>query len=64
MTAEKDYENFELPSDLQADLAGRVFESPDWDRYEQSVLFRLADSVSISIRGGKVNMTVVKSFKL
>ena len=64
MTADKDYESFELPAELQADLAGRTFEAPEeWDRYEQSVLFRLADNVSISIRGGNVNMTVTKSFK-
>ena len=34
----------------------------DWDRYEQSVLLRLADSVRIAIRGGLVSMTVTKVF--
>ena len=63
MAAEKDYESYELPPEVQADLVGRNFESPEWDRYEQSVLFRLADNVSIAIRGGRVNMTVTKYFK-
>ena len=33
-----------------------------WDRYEQSVLLRLADNVRIAIRGGMVSMTVTKVF--
>ena len=53
---------YELPADIQADLAGRDFQSPEWDHYEQSVLFRLADDVSIGIRGGMVSMTVTKNF--
>ena len=34
----------------------------EWDRYEQSVLQKLADEVKISIRGNEVKMTVSKSF--
>ena len=34
----------------------------EWDRYEQSVLIRLADDVRIAIRGGMVSMTVIKVF--
>ena len=34
----------------------------EWDRYEQSVLQKLADEVKISIRGDEVKMTVSKSF--
>ena len=62
MTADADHQYFELPNELQADLAGRVFESEEWDRYEQSVLLRLADNVKIGIRGGLVSMTVIKDF--
>ncbi len=34
----------------------------EWDRYEQSVLQKLADEIKISIRGDEVKMTVSKSF--
>ena len=34
----------------------------DWDRYEQSVLNRLADDVRIGIRGDTVSMIVLKTF--
>ena len=34
----------------------------DWDRYEQSVLNRLADDVRIGIRGDTVSMIVCKTF--
>ncbi len=35
-------------------------EDPNWDGYERSVLRKLANRISISIRGGKVDMTVYK----
>ena len=62
MTAEVDHDYFDLPVELQADLAGRPIENPEWDRYEKSVLLRLADNVKIGIRGGLVSMTVSKKF--
>ncbi len=62
MTADADHEYFDLPVELQADLSGRSIENPEWDRYEQSVLLRLADNVKIGIRGGEVHMTVIKTF--
>ena len=34
----------------------------EWDKYEQSILGRVADDVKIAIRGGVVDMTVSKSF--
>ena len=46
--------------DLSANSPGDS--SKEWDRYEQSVLLRLADSVRIAIRGGLVSMTVTKVF--
>ena len=62
MVADAETTYFELPPELQADLVGRVIDDPEWDRYERSVLFRLADNVKIDIRGGLVHMTVVKAF--
>ncbi len=62
MASEADQEEFELPLELQADLVGRIIETNEWDRYEQSVLKRLADNVQIGIKGGVVNMTVTKAF--
>ncbi len=35
---------------------------PEWDRYEQSVLLKLADDVRIAIRGSQVSLTVTKAF--
>ena len=64
MASDPSVQDYELPVELQADLAGHEIDAPqEWDRYEQSVLFRLADNVSIAIRGGRVNMTVTKYFK-
>ena len=40
----------------------RFIEDPEWDRYEQSILHRLADNVKIDIRGQLVHMTVSKRF--
>ena len=37
-------------------------EDAEWDRYEDSVLRKLADEVKIDIRGTKVHMTVLKRF--
>lgn len=62
MAADVDRTYFELPPELQGDLSGRIVDNPEWDRYEQSVLFRLADNVQIGIRGGQVHMIVTKSF--
>jgi len=62
MASQAEHTYFELPNEVQADLAGRVFEDPEWDRYEQSVLLKLADDVKIAIRGGQVDMTVSKTF--
>jgi hypothetical protein len=54
----------ELPEDAMDDLANHVVECTDeeWDGYEQSTLRHLADTIKIGIVGGKVDMTVIKSF--
>ena len=63
MASDPSDQDYELPVELQADLAGREIDAPqEWDRYEQSVLFRLADQIKIGIRGGDVSMTVFKRF--
>ena len=37
-------------------------ETEEWDRYERSILRRLADDIKISVRGGAVDMEVLKVF--
>ena len=63
MTGDPDYSD-NLPDDLLDDLANHTIEctDPEWDKYEQSTLRRLADHIQIGIRGGTVDMTVTKSF--
>lgn len=53
-----------VPDDALDDLANHTIECTDaeWDGYEQSTLRRLADTIKIGIRGGKVEMTVIKTF--
>ena len=63
MTAQADAPVFELPTETQADLTGREYaSSSEWDKYERSVLFRLADNLKVGIRGGLVSVTVSKDF--
>ncbi len=63
MAADPDTERYDLPVEVQADLVGRSIEPAEWDRFEQSVLFRLADNVKIGIRRKLVCLTVLKSFE-
>ena len=53
---------YELPADIAADLSGKYIEELEWDRYESSILLKLADDVKIGIVGGKVHMKVSKTF--
>ena len=52
----------DIPDEALDDLANHPIEIPEWDKYEQSILSRVADDVKIAIRGGVVDMTVSKSF--
>ena len=52
----------DIPDEALDDLANHPIEIPEWDKYEQSILGRVADDVKIAIRGGMVDMTVSKSF--
>lgn len=63
LMAEADHNN-DLPEDVLGDLANHTIEctDPEWDEYEQSTLRRLANSISIGIRGDTVDLTVTKTF--
>ena len=64
MAADVDHSGEALPDDLLSDLPNHVIEclDPEWDRYEQSTLKRLAETIRIGIRGDNVDMTVTKRF--
>ena len=63
MAADVDHSS-DLPEELLNDLPNHVIEcmDPEWDKYEQSTLKRLADTIRIGIRGDDVDMTVSKRF--
>ncbi len=44
------------------DITDDVISTPKWDKFERSVLLSLTDNVSISIRGGIVDLVAVKQF--
>ena len=52
----------QIPNEILADLPNRFIEDPEWDGYERSVLRRVSDEVKVGIRGGMVELTVVKAF--
>ena len=62
LLAESDTVYYEMPDDVAADVAGRAIDDPEWDRYESSILRKIADDIRIAIRGGAVTMTVTKNF--
>jgi len=64
MAAEPIGGSYDIPIEVQADLAGHDYDSSvwDWDGYERSVLYRLADSVRVSIRGNHIEIVVTKDF--
>lgn len=63
MLSGADHTYYELPDEVAKDFTGQPIDDPEWDRYEQSTLRRLADDVKIGIRGGVVDMTVTKHFE-
>lgn len=52
-----------VPDEAIDDVYNRFIEDPEWDRYEQSILRRLADSIKVFIRGDLVHITVSKQFE-
>lgn len=63
MAADVDHSS-NLPEELLNDLPNHEITcvDPEWDKYEQSTLRRLADTIRIGIRGDDVDMTVSKRF--
>ena len=50
-----------IPSaDLMSDLPFGLYEEQEWDGYERSILRRMADNVSIGIKGDVVDIVVTK----
>ena len=62
MAAEADHASYTLPADLGTDIPDPHPDDTEWDRYEKSILKRLADDIRISVRGGTVELTVSKRF--
>lgn len=62
MLSEGNKTYYELPDDVASDVVGRSIDDPEWDGYEKSILKKLADDIKITIKGGKVNIVVSKSF--
>ncbi|MDO4865223.1 MAG: hypothetical protein Q4C10_01610 [Clostridia bacterium] len=58
-----DHSQEAIPNDVWADIPSQPVGDPDWDGYERSVLRSLADNVKVGIRGGKVEITVSKTFE-
>ncbi len=63
LLAESDAE-YDVLSVKQTSVSGRNSDKEDWIRFEQSVLYRLADNIRISIHGGVVFLTVSKAFAM
>lgn len=62
MVAQVDHSEEPVPYNLMSDVANSVFEEPEWDGYERSVLLKLANDVRIGIRGREVDIVVTKRF--
>ncbi len=59
MASEVDHSD-QIPDDIINDLPNRVIEDTEWDGYERSILRKVSDEIKIGIRGGVVDMTVIK----
>lgn len=62
LAAEVAHDHTEVPYELVHDVSDFRHNSEEWDGYERSILRRIADDIKISIRGGEVEMIVLKSF--
>ena len=56
------YYSSESYSSQAADITDAVIALPKWDKFERSVLLSITDKVSISIKGGIVDLAAVKQF--
>lgn len=61
MLSDQSYKG-DIPDDVMGDMANRIIESTEWDKFEQSILQKVADNVKISIIKNTVDMTVFKKF--
>ena len=59
-----DPNRFEPNNDILNDLPHGIYEEPEWDGYERSILRNLADDIKIGIEGDTVDITVSKSFPI
>ena len=59
-----DAEHFVPSNDILKDLPQGIYEEPEWDGYERSILRNLADEVKIGIQGHTVDITVSKRFNI
>jgi len=57
-----DYIFYEMTGEMRADQPISVVDGPEWDRYELSILKKLADEVKVYIRGRQVHLSVKKTF--
>jgi len=62
MTADVDH--FEPSDDILKDMPCGVYDEPEWDGYERSILRNLADEIKIGIQGRTVDITVSKRFNI
>ena len=57
-----DIEKYYGSEGYSSDISDEIIAMPNWDKYERSVLLALSDNVKVSIRGGVVDLTVLKKF--
>lgn len=62
MTADVDH--YEVSNEILKDMPHGVYDEPEWDGYERSILRNLADEVKIGIKGHTVDITVSKRFNI
>ncbi len=53
---------YSFSQDMMSDLPPEFLADKEWDGYERSVLLKTADEVKVSIKGGNVEICVVKKF--
>lgn len=59
-----DAEHYQPSDDILNDLPQGIYEEPEWDGYERSILRKLADDIKIGIQGDTVDITVSKEFNV
>lgn len=57
-----DIERYYGSDGYSSDISDEIIAMPKWDKYERSVLLALSDDVKVSIKGGIVDLTVLKKF--